>query len=161
GGAIALTSVSAKDVEVVGFLQYGDSNLPPLYMRAFLTSGFTGLRVVDQVEGVGIFQQYDDWRIGIAPPGGPAPAPREPQPYGPAMAMANGMLVVGSTPAGVKEVILRARGRAPTPSLASLNAYKDSAALRTRPGLYGYVNVEALVDQLDAAFRPGGPGASG
>ena len=75
GGAVALTGVSKEHgPEVVGILQAGDSNLPTLYMRAYLT--FSQVQVVGEVNEFQIFLPVPDSAAALLQDGAELPAKR-------------------------------------------------------------------------------------
>jgi hypothetical protein len=148
GGFVALTGF-AKDgtPEVVAVLQTGSSNFPGLMMRIVLTESWT--HIVGEVEGVPLYRQ----RMQIFAPGGPQPQERE---SGPVMAQLPGTLPFGSSVDSLKEVIRRSKGKSADTSLASVQAFKKSAALRDRPGVFAYLDATALAAQLDEQTRQSG-----
>ncbi len=151
GGFVALTGF-AKDgtPEVVGVLQTGGSNFPGIYMRAFLS--FARPRLVGEVEGVPLYRELS-YYYEAKPGGGGQSGRRE---SGPVMGKLPGLLLFGSSVDSLKEVIRRAKGKSTDASLASLRAYKESAPLRERSGLFAYVDMTALEAQLDEQMRQRG-----
>lgn len=158
GGAIALTGLGKNlEPEIIGFVQSGDSNFFPLYMRAFLSFGPT--RIVGEAEGIPLFRQMNYvWEPPAqpgAPPGGNANKYRE---SGPVMALQpGGLLVFGSSIEAVKDFILRLKGKASTPSLGEVRAYKDAATRFDKAGLFGYLDMNGLTAQMDDLMKNAPP----
>jgi hypothetical protein len=155
GGAVALTGLG-KDgsPQIVGFLQAGDSHLPSFYMRGYMT--FTNVLPAGEVEGVTLYRERRrDWsraRKGALAPGAPPPQ-SEYVDSGPVMAQLPGLLVFGSSVDAVKDVVRRYKGKSAEPALSSVRAYREAAALRDRPGLFGHLDVEALAGQIEDAVK--------
>lgn len=150
GGFVALTGFAADGTpEIAALLQTGDSNLPSLVLRTYLIESRT--RIVEEVEGVPLFRE----RIEFFRKGGPGGEVRE---TGPVFAQLPKMVLLGSSVNGLKEIIRRAKGKSADASLAGVRAFRDAAELRNRPGLFAYVDAEALTAQLDEQTKqPGHP----
>ena len=73
------------------------------------------------------------------------------------MALLPSTIVLGSTAEGVKDVILRYKGKSSEPSLASVAAYKEAAKQRDKPGLFAYTDLAALAQRMDEAGKNLGP----
>jgi hypothetical protein len=147
GGVIALTGF-AKDgrPEVAGVLQNGTSNFPGMYVKGFLS--FARPRLVVEVEGVSLFREVSYWsRSG---PGGQIESGERES--GPAIGQMPGLLLLGSSVDSLKDVIRRAKRKSAEASLTNLRAFKESASLRERPGLFAYVDGEALEAKLEELF---------
>ncbi|MHB1427015.1 MAG: hypothetical protein ACYC3I_27990, partial [Gemmataceae bacterium] len=145
GGVIALTGIAKDNTpEVVGVLQTGSSNLPGMMMRVFLTEEL--LKLVGEVEGVPLYRETNLEYRSVAP--GQPPKMEERQ-VGPVVGQMPGMILFGSSVDSLKGVIRRAKGKSAGASLTSLRAFKESAALRERPGLFAYVDVAALEAKID------------
>jgi Protein of unknown function (DUF3352) len=152
GGTLALTGVSKdKGPQWVGILLSGESNIPGLYMRAWVTLS-DEMRSAGETEGVTVYREHS--RVFVAPaPGQPPPQEKE----GIAAALMPGMLIFGSSPEQVQGVIRRAKGKTSDPALSNVRAFKDAAKLRERPGIYAYSDLEALAGQMDDAIKTLGP----
>jgi hypothetical protein len=152
GAVFAITGISKdQEPEMLGILQAGDSNFLPLYMRAWLTVSPFGIVIVGEAEGVPLYRQRELVFQAVAPGGNPVPQGR--RETGPVMAMLPGnVLIMGSSVDGVKDAIKRSKGRVAAPNLGNVRAYKD-AALRDRPGLFAYVDVEALTNQIEESLK--------
>jgi hypothetical protein len=150
GAAVALTGVGKEGPEYVALLQTGASNVPGLYMRAYLVSN-SAVRIRGTIEGVTLYgERHRIWKKKSDP--FPRPAPDQPPPYQESTttyATLPGMVLIG-TEGAVKEVIRRAKGKTAEPSLARLRAYQESAQLRASPGLFGYADLDALQSQMAA-----------
>jgi hypothetical protein len=150
GGTVALTGF-AKDgsPEIIGILQSGDSNAPGLYMRAYLT--FSDAAIMGEVEGVTLYRER---RVIYRNFKGKEEVPQqEVRETGPVMATLPGMLLFGSSTEVVKDVIRRYKGKNADAALSGVRAFRDAAALRDRPGLFAYADVEALAGQIDNVVR--------
>jgi hypothetical protein len=148
GGFVAFTGIARDGMpEIVGALQSGTSNFPGLYMRGMLS--FSNVFIVGEAEGIPLFRERSRvWQMKV-PKGAAPPPPPMPKETGPIMAMPPGMLVFGSTVESVKALLRRARGKDAGPTLGSVSAYKEAAALRDRPGLFAYADLQALTTQMD------------
>jgi hypothetical protein len=151
GGFIALTGFAKDNTpEWVGVLQTGSSNFPAIIMRAFVTE--TSPKMVGEVEGVSLYREK---RYVYAPipaaPGGQPGMPRQPEEResGPVIGQMPGLILFGSSVDSLKAVIQRAKSKRGGASLTNLQAFKESAALRGRPGLFAYVDLSALEAKLD------------
>ncbi len=154
GGVVAVTGINKDGPEVVGVVLAGDSNLPTFYLRAMLTADYS-VRGVAEAEGVRIYRERRQiYQPAVA--GQPAPAPTW-QDSGPFMALLPSTIVLGSTAQGVKDVIVRFKGKSSEPSLASLASYKEAAKQRDKPGLFAYTDLAALAERMDKAGQELGP----
>ncbi len=150
GGAVALTGFSKDGTpEVVGLIQTGDCNFVGLFARSFTL--LSQAQIVAEVEGVALYREK---RQIFRKKGDEAP-PEEVE-RGPVVAQLPGLVILASSTDAVKDVIRRAKGKVADPSLANVAAYRNAAALRDRPGLFGYANVDALAAQLDEIFKKPG-----
>lgn len=154
GAAVAVTGVNKDGPEVVAVLLNGTSNLPGMYLRAYITMGPGGGSAVD-VEGVPVYRSQS-YVFEPAPraPGGPQTRASDPS-----YALLPGAVVVGTLDA-VKGVVRRYKGKNADPGLTSVRLYKDLIARREQPGLYGFVDVGALAGQIDPALPANSPMAS-
>jgi hypothetical protein len=155
GAVFALTGVSKdKGPQWVIVVLSGESNFPGLILRTYLSVD-DQVRSAGEAEGVTVYQEHHRvWdAVPPAPPGAP-PARNEPLVVeGPAMALLPGALVFASSPDQVKDVIRRAKNKSNDPALSGLRAFRDTAKLRERPGLFAYADLEALAGQMDAAAK--------
>ncbi len=154
GGVFAVTGVNKDGPEVVGVVLAGDSNLPTFYLRAMLTADFN-VRSVAEVEGVRIYRERRQI-YHPALPGQPPPMPTW-EDSGPFMALLPSTVVLGSSAQGVKDVIVRFKGKSSEPSLASVASYKAAAKQRDKPGLFAYTDLAALAQRMDEAGKDLGP----
>ena len=154
GGVFAVTGVNKDGPEVVGVVLAGDSNLPTFYLRAMLTADFN-VRSVAEVEGVRIYRERRQI-YHPALPGQPPPMPTW-EDSGPFMALLPSTVVLGSSAQGVKDVIVRFKGKSSEPSLASVASYKEAAKQRDKPGLFAYTDLAALAQRMDEAGKDLGP----
>jgi hypothetical protein len=153
GAVFALTGVSKdKGPQWVIILLSGESNLPGFVMRTYLTMD-DQVRSAGEVEGVTVYQEHH--RVWEAVPPGAPPGKNEPNVVeGPALGLLpGGTLVIASSPDQVKDVIRRAKNKSNDPALSGLRAFRDTAKLRERPGLFAYADLEALANQMDAAAK--------
>src|SRR5262249_39737080 len=132
----------------------GESNFPGFVMRTYLTMD-DQVRSAGEAEGVTIYQEHHRVWDAVPPPApGAPPARNEPRMVeGPAMALLPGVLVFASSPDQVKDVVRRAKNKSNDPALSGLRAFRDTAKLRERPGLFAYADLEALAGQMDAAAK--------
>ncbi len=146
GAAVALTGFTKENQpDVVWFMQGGQSNAPTFFMRASLT--MMEMRIVAEVDKVSLYQQFGfDYSKRVAPGG--APVPDEAKFHGPVFALLNDTIVIGSSVESVKDVVSRHQGKSATPSLASVDAFKQTAAVRDRPGICGYLDFATLFGHL-------------
>jgi hypothetical protein len=159
GGFVAMTDFGKDNLpNVVGVLQNGTSNMPGIFLSAFSTSSMVHL--VGEVEGVPLFREK--MRMYNLPPAGPGEAPQfQERDSGPLVGRLPGAIVFGSSVDSCKDVIRRAKGkRSAEASLNNLRAFKDSAALREKPGLFAYVDVAALQGKFDEAIQKSDRGAA-
>jgi hypothetical protein len=153
GGAVGLTGFNKNmEPEIVGVLLSGTSNAPTFVMRTILTVA-GNMRKVDECEGIILYRDMSPDFRKAGPGGGPAPAP---EPHGPICAMFREGLIIGSTTDSVKEMIRRLKGKTGDPSLASVAAFRDSAKLRDKPGLFGFADLGALNIQLEETMKNAG-----
>jgi hypothetical protein len=154
GGVLAMTGVSKdKGPQWVGLILSGESNAPTLYMRAYISLS-NQVQNAGEVEDVTIFRErryiYEPRKpSGPGAPDEPFREPERREEAGVAMAMMPGLIIFGSSPDQVKDVIRRAKGKSNDPALSSLRAFRDAAKLRERPGLFAYADVEALAAQVE------------
>jgi hypothetical protein len=135
--------------EIVGVMLSGTSNAPTFVVRTILTVD-SGMRKIDECEGVILYRDKSpDFRR--AAPGG-APAPVE-EFRGPIIASFRDGFIMGTTTDGVKEMIRRLKGKTGDPSLSSVAAFRDAAKLRDKPGLFGFADLGALNIQLDELMK--------
>jgi hypothetical protein len=149
GGAVALTGFS-KDMEpeIIGILLSGSSNGPTFVMRTALTVD-PYMRRIEECEGIGLYRERKpDFRKKevVAPDFS-----------GPTYALMPDGLIIGSSTDGVKEMIRRLKGKTSDPSLASVSAIRSAAALRDKPGLFGYADLAELNARLDEAMKTANP----
>jgi hypothetical protein len=159
GGFVALTGFGKDNMpNVVGVLQSGTSNMPGIFMRAFSTSSMVHL--VGEVEGVALFREK--LRMYGAPkPGLPGQQPQlQERDSGPVVGRLPGLILFGSSVDSFKDVIRRAKGKSVESSLTSLRAFKGSAALREKPGLFAYVDVAALLAKVGDRARQADEGGA-
>lgn len=159
GGFVAVTDFGKDNLpNVVGVLQNGTSNMPGIFLSAFSTSSMVHL--VGEVEGVPLFREKI--RMYGRPPAGPGGAPQvQERDSGPLVGRLPGAILFGSSVDSCKDVIRRAKGkRSAEASLNNLRAFKDSAALREKPGLFAYVDVAALQGKFDEAIQKSDRGAA-
>jgi len=154
GAVFALTGVSKdKGPQWVIIILSGESNFPGFVMRTYLTMD-DQVRSAGEVEGVTVYQEHHRvWEP--VPPGGAPPGKNEPRVVeGPALGLLpGGTLVIASSPDQVKDVIRRSKNKSNDPALSGLRAFRDTAKLRERPGLFAYADLEALANQMDAAAK--------
>ncbi|HMC65965.1 MAG TPA: DUF3352 domain-containing protein [Gemmataceae bacterium] len=146
GGAVALISIGKdRQPEIAAYLLTGESNAPGFVMRAFLTS-YPWMRSAGECEGVRLYRTrpFNFGPRPIPPGGGPGVPPAKVELTGATYAMMPGLIIVGSSPDSVKDVIRRAKGKTNAASLASVATFKEAAKLRERPGLFGYADPSAL-----------------
>jgi len=154
GGVFAVTNVNKDGPEVVGVVLAGDSNLPTFFLRGMLTADFN-VRGVGEAEGVRIYREHRQV-YHPALPGQPPPMPTW-EDSGPFMALLPSTIVLGSSAQGVKDVIVRFKGKSSEPSLASVASYKEAAKQRDKPGLFAYTDLAALAQRMDEAGKDLGP----
>jgi hypothetical protein len=158
GGAVALTGFTKdKEPEIVGVVLAGDSNAPTFLLRMYLSMDQVG--IVSEVEGVQLFRpKRPDYRNFKDFDPGKGDVPRRPpiREMGPTFALLPGAVVIGSTTDSVKDVVRRFKGKNAEPALTAKTAFKESAKLRDKPGLFGYADLTALTGQLDEIFKDGG-----
>ncbi len=143
GGAVALTGFTKEnEPEIVGVLLPGDSNIPTLVLRVYLAFE-EDIRIVEEVEGVKIYREKHEGADGGL----------FGQFTGPAFAVAQGAVIIGSTSDSVKDVIQRIKGKTSEPALTSKTAFKEAAKVRERPGLFGYADVAGLASRLDEVLK--------
>jgi hypothetical protein len=147
GAAIAVTGLAGPEgPDYVAILLPGASTLPGFALKAFaMTQG----RPDGDVEGVTLYRQFH--MLGIrAGRGDSAPRPREwAEPYGPAVATADGVSLIGS-PAAVKDVIRRIKGLGRGDTLAAAAGFRRAnAEMGNHPGPFGYVNLPELVKVIE------------
>src|SRR5262249_29268227 len=130
GGAVALTGFNSDlEPEIVGILLSGNSNGPTFIMRTALTVD-PWMRRVEEYEGIGLYREKrQDFRKKEAVIA---------EFSGPTYALLPDGLIIGSSTDSVKDMIRRLKGRTSDPSLASVSAFRNAAALRDKPGLFGY-----------------------
>jgi hypothetical protein len=150
GAVFALTGISKDGPEMVGVILSGSSNIPGLYLRTMLAAD-SSIRARGEVEGVTLYRdRRRDYRKERDFEKKDFDRPRPPPVFydsGPFYAIVPGGIAIG-TETAVKEVIRRAKGKSADPSLASVRAYKESARLRDRPGLFAYADLQALDAQM-------------
>jgi len=150
GGVFALTGISKDGPEMVGVILSGSSNIPGLYLRTMLAMD-SSIRARGEVEGVPLYRERRrDYRKDRDFEKKDPDQPRRPPVFydtGPFYAIIPGGIAIG-TETAVKDVIRRAKGKSADPSLASVRAYKESARLRDRPGLFAYADLQALDAQM-------------
>ena len=150
GAVLALTGIGKDGPQYVAVILSGSSNIPTFALRTALASDWE-MRDRGEVEGITLYRaRRRNWRkkaFREDVPQGPAF-----EENGPTFALLPGGVVLGAEDS-VKEVIRRARGKAGTPSLTSVRAYKDSARLRQQPGLFAYADLAALSGQLDQLYK--------
>jgi len=161
GGILALTAIDKDGPQMVGVVLSGTSNVPGFAMRTWLT-GEAGIRKKFEVEGVPIYRTRQQvWARPAQPfnPNQPPPPPPPPQwkDVGPHFAMLPGAVVIGSGEP-TREVVKRFKGKSADPALSSLRAYKDTAKLREKPGLFAYVDVPAVSSHMDDSLKGKQPG---
>jgi hypothetical protein len=150
GGAVGITGFTKdREPEVVGIILSGTSNAPTFFMRTFLTVD-PSIRKVDECESVTLYREKER----IFRKGAPAPATDY---QGPTYALLREGLIIGSTTDSVKEMIRRFKGKTSEPALASVASFRDSAALRDKPGLFGYADLGALNIQLEESMKTASP----
>lgn len=77
------------------------------------------------------------------------------EPSGPVLATMPNLIVVGSEPEAVADVILRAKGaKVKTPALSESNDFKAVAHLRGKKQLFGYANLKKVYRRTGAKSRP-------
>jgi hypothetical protein len=152
GGAVALTGFNSNsEPEIVGILLSGSSNGPTFIMRTALTVD-PWMRRIDECEGIGLYREKrQEFRKKEAV---------APDFSGPTYALLPDGLIIGSSTDGVKEMIRRLKGRTSDPSLASVSAFRSAAALRDKPGLFGYADLAELNTRLEEAMKTADPLAS-
>lgn len=151
GGFVALTGFGKDGLpQVVAAVQSGTSNFPGFFMRAYVLN--SRAQLIGEVEGVPLYREKMYIYKAVPVPAGGQPQ-REERFTGPVLAQLSGYLLFGSSEDSLKDVIRRAKGKSTEPSLASIRAFKESAALRDRPGLFGYVDMTALEGKLDEIVR--------
>jgi hypothetical protein len=160
GAAVALVGFTSNHrPDVVVLLRAGESQVPGLLMRSYLTSDNT-LRVVGQAEGVSVYQQQNNQNVvdlaainGL--PGGeqPKPQPPKPQPGVPTYAYFPGSVIAGTSFEAVADVIKRIKGKEKAPALSGLAAFREAAALRSRPGLFVFAEPKDLLAKFEAAHK--------
>jgi len=150
GAAWAVTGVNADGPEMVFVLLAGDSNFPTFVPRTMLVE--SSYRVAGDAEGVNVYRYrgrvYEPRPNPCVPP-----APPKFEESGPYIALLPDAFLLASSLDGAKDVIRRYKGKNSDPALTSLAAYKAAAKLRDRPGLFGFLDVAALADRLDAAGK--------
>jgi hypothetical protein len=154
GAAVALTGFTKdNDPDIVFFILAGDSNAPTFVMRTALTM-MGNIRVVSEFENVPLYQEYGRDYSAERKKGSGS---REQPPirfHGPVMALLPDAMVMGTTVESVKEVVSRYLTKNTTPSLGSLAAFKQAAGkLKDRPGIFGYVDCQGLIGQLQGPQR--------
>jgi hypothetical protein len=148
GGVVALTGITKDGPEVVGILLAGESNLPTLYTRAYLS--IVNVQTVAEVEGVNLYRE----RRQIFRKGDTGPVEED---NGPVLALLPGTIVAGSNVECVKDVVRRYKGKSADPALPSVAAYKEAAKLRDRAGLFAYADMGALAGRMREATKALGP----
>lgn len=138
GAAAALTGIGPQgDPEFVVVILPGKSFVPDFLMRMLLA--MERFRPVDTVEGVKLqrhyfhaFRQADDNNPKFIE-------------VGPVIAQMPGLIAIGSKEA-VKDVILRAKGKARGPVLAQEKSFQEASQhLGDKPGLFLFANPNNLV----------------
>lgn len=167
GVAFAITGIDKElqGPEFVAIVLTGDSNVPGLIMRGFLTSyGYgvmssngtqtTEMRAafegVGEEEGVKLYRIVERRTVRTNAGGGEGKP--EVRPTGPVMAMMPGALMIGSS-ARVKEVIQRSNNRLAAASLARSASFNEARKQMTKAGIFTYANIPAvahLVEQIPA-----------
>lgn len=182
GGAVALTGIDRLHrPHLVAVLLTGDSQVPVLGLKAFLSGSAAGKKVAT-VEGVSLYRQtqsvatFNPWnnQFGLAGwggfpargggffggvPGGMAFDPTVASDgFGPVYAYMPGLIVAGSDIDTVGDVVRRHKGRLKRADFTSNTAYKETAALRERAGVYACIEVARITEHFDKARRACGDG---
>src|SRR5262249_2630987 len=151
GAAFAITGISKKgEPDMVGLVLAGESNMPGLIMRTFLSRA-SFVRSAGQVEGIPIYTEATAREFAAARPG-TAP-PLLPTAVGPCFAQLPGIVIVGSNKDVIGDAIRRCKKKPPNPSLATNANFAETAGLRRRAGLYFFVNPVALTDQIETNLQ--------
>jgi hypothetical protein len=152
GGAVGITGWTKDEgPEVVGVLYYGQSNLFPMYLRAYLAAD-SEIRIAGKVEGVNLYRARGrDYYIGSSGgPGGAPPAQPPIKDKGPTFALLPGMAIIASTPKAAGDAVRRAKKKVSEPALSSTTTFKKDT-LREKANVFAYADVAALTTQADAA----------
>src|SRR5260370_15800431 len=148
GGAIAFTDLTSdpdKSPEVVGVLLPGQSNIPGLYLRLFMSIPM--MKKVAEVEGVGLYRYNNDRETIFRLEGKKIDQPPAPgRESGPTIAMVPGAIVMGSSKDVVGDVIRRLKGKGKGPTLAGAAEFKKTAELRSHPGVFAHADDQAMVN---------------
>jgi hypothetical protein len=150
GGAVGITGFTKNmEPEIVGVMLSGTSNAPTFVVRTIITVD-SGMRKLDECEGIILYRDKSPDFRKVAPGGAPAPASEF---RGPILAAFRDGFIIGSTADSVKEVIRRLKGKTGDPSLSSVAAFRDAAKLREKPGLFGFADLGALNIQLEELMK--------
>jgi hypothetical protein len=150
GAAFAFTGFNRRsgEPEGVAVILPGESNLPGLMMRLFLTVGHT--RVVGREEGVTLYRAASDMAPRHAPGVGAPPAPPGgggPPEHGPVFAMMPGAIVIGSSAEAVTDVIRRAKGKGGAESLARNETFREVVKQAgERAEFFAYLDVGGVME---------------
>lgn len=153
GAAIGITGITSEGPEFVAVIQTGDSAFPRLMMRSIML--MENLSVAGRVGDVAIyhskierhrFDRFDKDKFREKDDKPAKPAADE---YGPAMALAPGLMVIGTNKDGVRDVLLRAKGDKPDPAFSSLDAISKTAKLREKPGIFMHTSPSLLAAKFD------------
>jgi len=145
----------------------GDSTAAGLAVRAYLTTGST-IRRVGVVDGTSIYQRagFNGGVIGadgkpLPPEEGPGGIVLTPLAADRDMTIAyrSGLLVVGSDPVAVKEILRRASGKADAKSLAADEAFRKKRPTEKFSGAFVYCVPRTLVKYLEDNVKAIGPSA--
>lgn len=149
GGAVAITGFNSDlEPEIVGILLSGSSNGPTFIMRTALTVD-PWMRRIEEYEGIGLYREKrQDFRKKEA---------AVVDFSGPTYALLPDGLIIGSSTESVKEMVRRLKGRTSDPSLASVSAFRNAAALRDKPGLFGYADLAELNNRLEEVMKNANP----
>jgi hypothetical protein len=158
GAAFAITGIDKKgDPEFAAVVLSGESNLPGLAMRFYLSSS-PFIRPVAEIEGVKIYLDAPGNNpVPVIPPGGVVPQPL-PVPEGPCFAQVPGAVIIGGSKASVGNMIRRLKKKEMHASLLQSAGFADATALRGRPGLFLFANPARLTEALDSEFKSGPQG---
>jgi hypothetical protein len=183
GGFLALTGLTRKDDPVmVGVLRTGKSRMLPLALRMILIETGS-IHCIARVEGVPLFQIGDAeekqqpeiaqrFRAPARQLARALRGPRKASLYqiaflenmpveeadvmpesGFFLSLLPGAVAFGTTPEILSDTIRRLKGKSPSPSLATVPAFRAAAEMRNRPGLFAWANPPRLTRLINEALR--------
>lgn len=157
GAAVAFTGFNEKhQPRLVLAVRLGDSTALSLYARMLVTAD-PDTRRVESVEGVPICQYRPTGGPSYGPDGQIVPMNASKAAVGsfePTYAFTPGLLVIGSDPPAVADVIRRHLGKEPKPSLATASAFRSTDH---PPGdVFLFAKPADLVARLDSANKAAG-----